>query len=77
MSVSIKYKPTIKQGVYAGDLSSNVEKLEKVFGTLPVILTNENIRELKTLFAVTDHELYLNLIHAIEKHDEIEVYAEY
>ena len=79
MSANIMYRPTKgAKCLGVGAPSSFLKSMEEVFGEKPFVLNEDSIPQLKAMSSVcSDDNPYKRLVELIEKHDAIEVWAEY
>lgn len=83
MSASIFYRPIEKEdpGIHTGAPSYFIGCIEKVFGSLPYIFNKDDVKALRAMAIATNNADAKNpfeqLADVIDKHGEVEVYAEY
>lgn len=82
MSASISWKPVknVGKGLDVGAPSAFVERMEKVFGSLPLELLRTDIPKLEVLALLYDNndcKPYQELIDALDSYEKIEVWATY
>lgn len=80
MSASLYYRPISNQHHITNSAKGTIDKLQKVFGALPLRLDHTHIEKLSVMARLEDDDQnnpYQKIIEAIDEFSEIEIFAEY
>lgn len=77
MSASIYWEPAERKRRRVDGTSSTVAQIEKIFGSLPVVLGAGQVAQLDALAVVQPDGPWRDFVRAIEDHGSIEITVSY